>query len=199
MSIKRYGTARTDKILDRQYVEQLFELLSQNKGEVDGLCQQIFQATNSGSFVWIMGNGGSSSTAEHFETDLAFVRLPAHKLTPRAISITSNSSLITALGNDIGFERVFSAQLERRAKKGDLAILISASGNSINLVNANLVCQEIGVKTVGILGFDGGRLLDIVDFPILFKSNIGAFGPVEDAHLAFCHQVAGRYLETYLV
>ena len=81
--------------------------------------------------IWIMGNGGSASTAEHFETDLHFIK-HGEKIRIGAQSLSSNSSLITAIGNDIGFEEVFRHQLIRKSKKKDLVILISASGNSCN-------------------------------------------------------------------
>ena len=141
-----------------------------------------------------MGNGGSASTSEHFETDLHFIR---HKLQIRigAHSLSSNSSLITAIGNDIGFEEIFRHQLIRKSKKQDLVFLISASGNSQNLINAVKYAKENDLETIALLGFDGGKLLDLVDHYILIKSEIGMYGPVEDIHLAICHAIASELLE----
>jgi D-sedoheptulose 7-phosphate isomerase len=144
--------------------------------------------------IWIMGNGGSASTAEHFETDLHFIK-HGEKIRIGAQSLTSNSSLITAIGNDIGFEEVFRHQLMRKSKKKDLVILISASGNSQNLINAAMFAKENDLETIALLGFDGGKLLDLVDHHILIKSEIGMYGPVEDIHLAICHAIASELLD----
>jgi len=104
--------------------------------------------------------------------------------------LTSNSPLITAIANDIGFENIFSHQLQRKATNGDLCVVISASGNSLNLTRAMGVAKQIGLKSIGLLGFDGGMLASQVDFPIIVETEIGKYGPVEDVHLAICHAIS---------
>jgi D-sedoheptulose 7-phosphate isomerase len=141
-----------------------------------------------------LGNGGSASTAEHFETDLSFVRYNRKSLKINAAALTSNSALISAISNDIGFDKVFSHQLQRKASNGDVCIVISASGNSVNLINGVRVAKQMGLKSIGILGFDGGELASQVDFSILVKTEIGKYGPVEDAHLAICHAISRELL-----
>lgn len=86
----------------------------------------------------------------------------------------------------------FSIQLSRKAQKGDLCVLISASGNSKNLINAVRVANDVGLFSIGILGFDGGELLDLVDMPLLVRTEKGMYGPVEDIHLAICHEISAR-------
>ena len=154
----------------------------------------ILDCTLNENSIWIIGNGGSASTAEHFETDLSFVRHQINALKIRASALTSNSALITAIANDIGFENIFSHQLLRKAIKGDLCIVISASGKSSNLIKAVKIAKQIGLRTIGLLGFDGGELAKQVDFSIIVKTEIGKYGPVEDVHLAICHAISENLL-----
>lgn len=156
--------------------------------------QIILDCISNKNSIWILGNGGSASTAEHFETDLSFVRYDKNPLKINASALTSNSSLITAISNDIGFEKIFSHQLQRKASKGDLCIVISASGNSLNLINGVKVAKLMGLTSIGLLGFDGGELAGQVDFSIIVKTEIGKYGPVEDAHLAICHAISQELL-----
>ena len=148
-----------------------------------------------GNSTWIIGNGGSAGTAEHFETDLHFIKQREKIKFVGAQALSSNSSLLTAIGNDIGFEEIFRHQLIRKSKKQDLVFLISASGNSQNLINAAIYARENGLDTIALLGFDGGKLVDLVDHHILIKSEIGMYGPVEDIHLAICHAIASELLQ----
>ena len=161
---------------------------------VKKVAQIIFDCISNENSIWILGNGGSASTAEHFETDLSFVRYDKKTLKINASALTSNSSLITAISNDIGFEKIFSHQLQRKASKGDLCIVISASGNSLNLINGVKVAKLMGLTSIGLLGFDGGELAGQVDFSIIVKTEIGKYGPVEDAHLAICHAISQELL-----
>jgi D-sedoheptulose 7-phosphate isomerase len=156
--------------------------------------QIILDCISNKNSIWILGNGGSASTAEHFETDLSFVRYDKKPLKINASALTSNSSLITAISNDIGFEKIFSHQLQRKASKGDLCIVISASGNSLNLINGVKVAKLMGLTSIGLLGVDGGELAGQVDFSIIVKTEIGKYGPVEDAHLAICHAISQELL-----
>ena len=162
--------------------------------DVKKATQIIFDCISNKNSIWILGNGGSASTAEHFETDLSFVRYDKKTLKINASALTSNSSLITAISNDIGFEKIFSHQLQRKASKGDLCIVISASGNSLNLINGVKVAKRMGLTSIGLLGFDGGELAGQVDFSIIVKTEIGKYGPVEDAHLAICHAISQELL-----
>lgn len=156
-------------------------------GKVTDKIKTCIQRKNT---IWIMGNGGSSSTADHFETDLSFVRLGRDIDFVSAQSLTSNSALVTAIANDIGFEEIFRHQLLRKSREGDLIFIISASGNSQNLINAVNYATENNLESLALLGFDGGKLLSLVDDYILVKSEIGCYGPVEDIHLALCHSIA---------
>ena len=174
------------------YLVRLNELLTNPKiqPKVKVLVQLLRAKIIEGRTIWIMGNGGSASTAEHFETDLSYIRKSSQKTSIRSTAITANSSLTTAISNDLGFDYVFSHQLERKASRGDICFVISASGNSNNLVEAVQVAKLMGLGTIGLIGFDGGKLLELCDLTILTKSTVGDYGPVEDCHLAICHYIA---------
>jgi D-sedoheptulose 7-phosphate isomerase len=153
-------------------------------GEVIELLRGVRQA---GATVFVAGNGGSAATASHWVNDLCKATRSEGSPLIRAVCLSDNMSLLTALANDEGYERVFSAQLESLGRKGDMLVLISASGNSPNLVSAVGVARELGATTVGLLGFDGGALLDLVDAHVLLSTALGDYELVEDGHAALCH------------
>ena len=138
-----------------------------------------------GNNVFIMGNGGSASTASHFVCDLAkntrCEGLPHFKV----IGLTDNMALLSAYANDEGYENVFSQQLANFIQPKDIVIAISASGNSKNVINAVEEAQKYNVTTIGFTGFDGGRLGQMVNINIHVKSNI--IEHVEDIHLMLEH------------
>jgi D-sedoheptulose 7-phosphate isomerase len=105
----------------------------------------------------------------------------------RVVSLADNNSALTATGNDLDFEQIFSRQVSVLGKTKDILIAISASGNSPNLLKAVNTAKSIGIETVGIIGFDGGQLALDVDFLIHVPTNQGAYGLSEDAHLAINH------------
>lgn len=177
-----------------EYFGDHSKLLNIEKTGIDFVVGCLFDCINSENSIWIIGNGGSASTADHLETDLSFVRHKINGLKIKASTLTSNSALITAIANDIGFENIFSHQLLRKAIKGDLCIVISASGKSLNLINAVKIAKQIGLRTIGLLGFDGGELAKKVDFSIIIETEIGKYGPVEDIHLAICHAISANLL-----
>ena len=181
---------------EENYFTFLESLLSEEVlvPQIKKATQVILDCISSKNSIWILGNGGSASTAEHFETDLSFVRYNRKSLKINAAALTSNSALISAISNDIGFDKVFSHQLQRKASIDDVCIVISASGNSVNLINGVRVAKQMGLKSIGILGFDGGELASQVDFSIVVKTEIGKYGPVEDAHLAICHAISRELL-----
>ena len=174
------------------YFAKINEMMKIPHSSLESALNLIHETINLGSTIWIMGNGGSASTAEHFETDLSYIRAIEELPKIKAFALTSNSSVLTAIGNDIGFENIFCHQLERKGVSGDLAILISASGNSENLLKAARYSNEIGIKTLAIVGFDGGELLKISDQAIFTRSTLGFYGPVEDIHLSICHYLAAE-------
>lgn len=148
-------------------------------------------AKNKGS-VYVAGNGGSAATANHFAVDLgvgSHIRNTGRVI--NAISLSSNSAILTALGNDVSFENIFSKQLEvHNPEPTDLVIAISASGNSTNILRLLETAKRYSVKTCALTGFEGGAAKSIVDISVHVPTSIGEYGIVEDLHLAICHAVA---------
>jgi D-sedoheptulose 7-phosphate isomerase len=155
-----------------------------DRKQVINVLSQIELCAKNNKTIFIIGNGGSAATASHMATDLMFSK---NKTRLKILSLSENNSIITATGNDIDFNSIFSRQLESLASEGDLLILISASGNSKNLIDAVICAKNMGMTTVGFLGFDGGKLLSLVDFSVYIKSEVGEYGPVEDMHLIVNH------------
>jgi len=139
--------------------------------------------------LWIVGNGGSATTADHFATDL--LRCSDTEGRPlHAMSLCSNTGILTATSNDLGYENVFSRQLGSVASNGDLLLAISASGNSSSIVSAINWAIQHNVFTIGLTGFDGGAVRNLVDISVHVASASGDYGVVEDVHLTICHMVA---------
>ena len=162
---------------------------------VEAVVQALIAIRNSGRTVFVAGNGGSAATASHMATDLM---LGSQLVDPplRVVALTDNQSIITATGNDLDYEQIFSRQIARLAQTGDLLIVVSASGNSGNIVAGVETAKAHGVTTVAFTGFDGGQIANLVDLLVHVPTRVGAYGPVEDAHLAINHMITER-LKTY--
>ena len=147
----------------------------------------LYSARFSGKQIFIMGNGGSASTASHFVCDLS--KNTRHDGWPRykVIGLTDNMAVFSAYANDEGYESVFSEQLANLLMPEDIVIAISASGNSKNVVNAIQYAKDQNALTIGFTGFDGGILGSIVDINLHIESNI--IEHVEDLHLVLEHMI----------
>ena len=164
--------------------QTLDQLPRQLIADVIGVLQN---ARIQGNQVFIMGNGGSASTASHFVCDLAKNTRRGDLPHFRVIGLTDNMAMFSAYANDEGYENVFSQQLANLIKPGDVVIGISASGNSKNVINAVWEAQKHNAITIGFTGFDGGRLGQIVNLHIHVKSDI--IEHVEDIHLVLEHMI----------
>ena len=188
--------------MNGEFLEQLFrsaiseyfsaggKLLTQIPNEeVTALAIAINQARKTGGTVYIAGNGGSASTASHFATDIGIGSL--NRANPvRSLSLCDNTAAITAIANDMDYSSIFAQQLKLLGKQGDLLIVISASGNSDNLIKAVEVASALGMQSHSLTGFDGGKLKQLtVGRNIHVETPKGAYGLVEDAHLAICHVI----------
>ena len=171
-----------DMYLDR--INSTFTKL--NQVSVENSLMVLRETMDAGGRIWIAGNGGSAATASHFATDLS--RCKNSSGSPvKGISLCDNSGLITAIGNDFGFEFIFSRQLSNAATPGDLLVVLSASGNSRNLLMAMEWAKKNGVKTLALIGFSGGQVKDLADISIYTPTEIGDYGVAEDAHSILCH------------
>ena len=173
------------------YVDHLIDLLQNlDHKKVSECLVQLEEARIKGNTIFIIGNGGSASTASHIGNDFGLVVLKKAKKIKqsyRALALTDNVSVISAIGNDSTFDNIFLDQLKVHFRPGDKLLAISASGNSPNLVVACEWFKKQGGGTMAWLGFDGGKLNNIVDIPILVKTADGEYAPVEDVHLVINH------------
>jgi len=136
--------------------------------------------------ILIAGNGGSAADAQHFAAELAGKFIHERKGLP-AIALTTNSSIITAIGNDFGYEYVFSRQVEGLGQQGDVFVGISTSGNSQNLIQAMQSAQNIGITTVGLLGKDGGLMKELCDLKLIVPSQ--STQHIQEAHIMMIHEL----------
>ena len=173
-----------------EYVGRMIRAV--DHGAVARLIEVLLQARERGKHIFFIGNGGSAATASHFANDVAIGTRSAAKPF-RAVSLTDNNAVMTAVANDDGFEQVFVKQLEALMEAGDVVVAISASGNSPNLVAAVEHANTKGGVTVGITGFDGGKLKKLCAQGIHVPSEKGEYGPVEAVHSYVLHLV-GNYL-----
>jgi D-sedoheptulose 7-phosphate isomerase len=157
--------------------------------EIEKFARMLADVRKIQGTVFLIGNGGSASTASHFATDLGIGTLKTG-YPVRVISLTDNAAVTTAISNDIDYESVFAQQIKVLGNPNDLLVLISASGNSKNLLSALKVSQEIGMMSFSLTGFDGGELRRLTkECNVHVPSKMGEYGLVEDAHLAICHIV----------
>lgn len=172
----------------QNYISILYQTIDQLPQKLIAEVINILQSARMrGSQVFIMGNGGSASTASHFVCDLAKNTRSAELPHYRAIGLTDNMAIFSAYANDEGYENVFAKQLANLIQPGDVVIGISASGNSQNVLNAIQEAKRTKVTAIAFTGFDGGRLGKMVDINIHVKSNI--IEHVEDIHLMLEHMI----------
>jgi D-sedoheptulose 7-phosphate isomerase len=165
--------------------EHLLSLINLNT--IDQVVQRLNAARDAGETIYVAGNGGSAATASHWVNDLAKATKCTGRPPLRAMCLSDNVSWLTALANDEGYDRIFSGQLENFGRAGDVLIVISASGNSPNLLRAVELARERRMTTIGFLGFDGGALKRLVDESLWLPTERGAYGLVESGHSLLCH------------
>ena len=164
--------------------------------EIGRFIRTLLDARGRGATVFFIGNGGSAATASHFANDLAF-GTNDYEQPFRAVSLTDNVPVLTALGNDFGYEEIFVRQLRVLGKKGDVLVGISASGNSPNLIRSFDYARSAGIKTIAITAFDGGKMKAMADEGIHVPTEPKEYGPAEDAHMVLDHLV-GAFLMRYV-
>lgn len=179
------------------YLKYLQSLIGKvDHDEVARFIRLLLEARERGATVFFIGNGGSASTASHFANDIA-IGTNDYEKPFRVVSLTDNAAIMTAIGNDFGFEEIFSRQLRVLGKSGDIVVAISASGNSPNLVRAFEYALSAGIHTVAITAFDGGRLKQMADSGVHIPTGPKEYGPAEDVHMILDHLV-GAYLMRFV-
>ncbi|MDB5004665.1 MAG: gmhA1 [Mucilaginibacter sp.] len=152
--------------------------------DIEKACEIITATIKSGNKVLIAGNGGSAADAQHIAAELSGRFVKERKALP-GIALTVDTSALTAIANDYGYEHVFSRQLEALARPGDLFIGISTSGNSEVVLKAFRSAKEINCKTLGLSGRDGGKMNDLCDLNIVVQGNVTA--RIQEMHILIGH------------
>ena len=177
--------------LANDYIKELKKVIdSIDLKRVEEAFEMLMGVYKAGRRVFILGNGGSASTASHMASDLSKGTLARvyddKEKRLQVISLTDNVSLLTAFANDLSYDDIFVQQLRNLIEKGDLLIVLSGSGDSENVIRAVKYSRSRSAKTIGLLGFEtGGKLAKLVDCAIIAQSN--HYGPIEDTHLIFNH------------
>ena len=177
---------------DHERLEEYKKLLTSAVAEFDfrqlePAVQLIRETYRADRQIFTIGNGGSAAVAVHLAADFGKnIAKPGEKH-PRILTLCANSSTLTALGNDCGYEETFSGQLRNFMNPGDLLIAISSSGNSPNIVKGVEFAQANGGKVIGMSGFSGGKLKQLAD--ISLHVPVDVYEVVEDVHSTFCHAI----------
>jgi D-sedoheptulose 7-phosphate isomerase len=168
------------------YLAYLTEVLGRlDRDAIAKFADELLAARARNARIFFLGNGGSAATASHWVNDLTRWRGRPF----RALSLTENVAVLTAIANDYGYEHVFRQQLENQMGPGDVVVAISASGNSENVVSAVEYANANGGITVALTGFDGGHLTRIAQIVVHAPTVGGEYGPAEDVHLILDHVV----------
>ena len=175
------------------YLDYLHTVLQKiDRHEVGRFIETLLDARERGATVFFIGNGGSAATASHFANDLA-IGTNDYEKPFRVMSLTDNVAVLSAIGNDYGYEDIFCRQLRVLGRRGDVLVAISASGNSPNLLKAFEHARACGIRTVALTAFDGGKMKMVADEGVHVPTGMKEYGPAEDAHLILDHLV-GSYL-----
>lgn len=181
----------------KDYVTQLIDgLVELDKKNLDLAVEELVAAYANGRNVFVCGNGGSAAISEHFTCDHSKGVCFDTGMLPQVQSLSSNMSLVTAIANDIGYDKVFSYQLNMKANEGDVLVVVSSSGNSLNIIDALRCAKLKKLSTIALVGFDGGEALNLADISLHVKNH--NYGVVEDAHQAIMHIMAQSIRLSYL-
>ena len=175
-----------DRIKDilLQSIQVKEELIRKNTGQILEISELIIECLKKNGKVLIFGNGGSAADSQHIAAEFVG-RFKKDRTALAAISLNVNTSVLTSLANDYGYEIVFAKQIEALAQKNDIAIGISTSGKAKNVACAIKQAKKMGVKTVALTGGDGGELSKLADLSLVVPSGITA--RVQEAHITIGH------------
>ncbi|UVW35650.1 SIS domain-containing protein [SAR92 clade bacterium H455] len=177
------------------YYQQYIRVLNAfDKLSLEPVLDTFLDVRDKGGTLWVAGNGGSAAIGDHTVCDVTKGTHTEGEPTIKSISLTSNTAMLTALGNDLDYEQVFSQQLKYYLGKNDALLLVSSSGNSPNVVKACEYANSRGVPTIAFVGFKGGKLRDIAKHCVWIP--IENYGMAEDAHQSLMH-VTTQYIMAY--
>ena len=183
--------------LINQFIEEHTKTINKiDKLEIDNAVKIIINALNNGSKIFWCGNGGSASQANHLSAEL-IGGMHKNKINPfNSICLNVDTAFLTAWSNDDSFENIFSRQLQANAKKGDILIGLSTSGNSSNINNAATYAKQSGIKVISLTGNDGGKLKSISDWNINIDSN--STQRIQEMHILIGHIICDLIERNYI-
>ena len=171
------------------------ELLRSNIGQIIEITEMMIDSLKKGGKVILFGNGGSASDSEHIAAELVG-RFKKDRRALPAIALTTNTSVLTSLANDYGYEVVFAKQIEAFGGKNDVAVGISTSGKAKNVICGIKQAKKMGIKTVVLTGGDGGELGKSADITLVVPSSITA--RIQEAHITIGHVICELVEESFL-
>jgi D-sedoheptulose 7-phosphate isomerase len=171
-----------DELKDHQQLIQ--EVIDSLSGDIAKACEMMVSTLKSGNKVLLAGNGGSAADAQHIAAELSGRFVKERKALP-GIALTTDTSALTSIANDYGYEHVFSRQVQALANPGDLFIGISTSGNSQGILNALEAARKLQCKTLGLSGRNGGKMAGLCDLNIIVPSDVTA--RIQEMHILIGH------------
>ena len=187
-NVKTTAIAAAPSPAAKDYLLAVQDVLAHLDHEVvDRMIEVIWRGYEEGRTLFVFGNGGSAALASHFACDIGKGTVAGRAKRLKTIALTDNVALITAWANDKAYEEIFSEQLESLAEKGDIALAISGSGNSPNVIRGLQAGRRLGVQTLVLTGFAGGRAKTLADLCLIVPSD--SMQHIEDAHLCATHAI----------
>jgi len=172
----------------REYLSAVQDVLERvDHAVIDQMAEAVWRGYEARKTLFLFGNGGSASLASHFACDIGKGTIAGREKRLKTIALTDNVPLITAWANDKSYEDVFSEQLDGLAEKGDIAMAISGSGNSPNVIKGLLAARRLGLQTLVLTGFAGGKAKPLADLCLVVPSD--SMQHIEDAHLCATHAI----------
>jgi D-sedoheptulose 7-phosphate isomerase len=170
----------------QSHLETIQNVIGTMEDDLEKASQMAVDTINRGNKVLLCGNGGSAADAQHIAAEFTG-RYKTERRGLPAIALTTDTSALTAIGNDYGYDRVFDRQVEALANEGDLVIGISTSGNSKNVISALSLAKEMGCNTLGLSGRDGGAMNEVCDINLVVPSNNTP--RIQEMHILFGHTI----------
>ena len=185
---KTNSVAAAPAFAAREYLLAVQEVLQRlDHAVIDHMVEVIWRGYEAGRTLFLFGNGGSAALASHFACDIGKGTIAGRERRLKTIALTDNVALITAWANDKSYDDIFSEQLDGLAEKGDIAMAISGSGNSSNVIRGLEMSRKMGLQTLVLTGFAGGKAKPLADLCLVVPSN--SMQHIEDAHLCATHAI----------
>ena len=183
------------KFLNKYLLDLSNSIKQSNIKELEKVPNKILETIKKNGTIYVCGNGGSAAIANHYVCDYSKFLRQHSKLKPKVISLSNNMEIITAISNDISYDKIFKYQAENLFEKNDLLIIISSSGNSKNIRELLNFSKKKGIKVIGFSGFDGGYLKKSSNISVHISAK--NYGISEDAHHILMHIIL-QYLISIL-